>query len=242
MRYPAPVLGLATRTRLDLALHRDGEGPVRVRLVLDKRAGESAGHVLLKLLGFALHHRPGLAVEASAGQKYKPDLLLADPDGTVRLWIDCGHVGPRKLAEVLHRNRRAEVVVLKATLREARLFAATAAKVLAPALARTSAAADRDGAGRLRLEAFRDGFLDDLAALVTDHGLLEVRITGGAATDRPPRPPESETTARASGEPPAPSRPVPASGPSPASPSGRSVRISAGARTAASPVLEVPLD
>lgn len=167
--YPPAVLGLRTTLRLDLAIDHAPPGPagVRERVTLEKRAGESADHVLLKLLGFALHHRPGLAIEASADQKYKPDLLLADPDGTVRLWIDCGHVGPHKLAEVLRRNRAAEVVVLKATERQARLFASSAAKRLR-------------ATDRLRLEAFRDGFLAELGELVADRGRLEVRVGGEA--------------------------------------------------------------
>ena len=160
---------LAATLRLDLAIDHEPPGPagVRERLVLEQRTGESAGHVLLKLLGFALHYRPGLAVEASAGQKYKPDLLLADPDGTVRLWIDCGHVGPGKLADVLRKNRQAEVVVLKATEREARLFAGSAAKHL-------------ERQDRLALEAFRDGFLADLAAVVADRRRLAIEVAGGS--------------------------------------------------------------
>jgi uncharacterized protein YaeQ len=162
------MLGLATTLRLDLAIDHAPPGPagVRERVVLEKRAGESFDHVLLKLLGLALHHRPGLAIEASAGQKYKPDLLLADPDGTVRLWIDCGHVGPPKLAEVLRRNRSADVVVLKATEREARLFARAARRL--------------DRTDRLRLEAFRDGFLAELGALVEDRARLHGEVGGGS--------------------------------------------------------------
>ena len=56
-------------------------------LVLAKRAGESTAHVLLKAIGYAryLPRYPGLRVEVSIGERYKPDLVLLDDRGEPRI-------------------------------------------------------------------------------------------------------------------------------------------------------------
>ncbi len=84
-------------------------------LVLAKRAGESTAHVLLKAIGYAryLPQYPGLRVEVSIGERYKPDLVLLDDRGEPRIWIECGHADVDKIRKLVRRYPRTHIVWLR---------------------------------------------------------------------------------------------------------------------------------
>lgn len=152
------MLELASRLVLEVALARSPGGPAHTeRLFLEKRRGESMAHVAMKLLAWAAHFEPEpaapLLVEADAGQHYKPDVVRFAADGKPALWIDCGRTAPKKLAEVVQRNRGARVVIVKRLARELSSYRAAALPRLV-----------RDGlAPRVGWLAFDDGFVDALA-------------------------------------------------------------------------------
>jgi len=74
------------------------------KLVLIKKPVESVRHVLMKVLLGALYlpAYPGLQVEVSIGERYKPDLVDAGPEGPC-FWGEAGSVGSEKLRRLLKR-------------------------------------------------------------------------------------------------------------------------------------------
>lgn len=153
---------------LDVTLHNEAAGVVGVheRLVLVKRAGESLGHVLLKLLAWMSFYAPDLRIEVGVAQRHKPDLVRVDEKGRPTFWVDCGSIGVKRLDRIARQNREAEVVVVKATEREARLYLQSAR----PFLRRPE---------RVRVLGFRPGFVDELGALVHDHAAIVATVLGG---------------------------------------------------------------
>lgn len=102
----------------------------------EKRVLESGGdlprHVVLKLLAYVLYRNQHvLEIERAVGQRHKPDLVALDSTtGQVLLWIDCGQIETDRLGRIVAKNRYAEVVVVKATVREAERYAEVAHKDL----------------------------------------------------------------------------------------------------------------
>lgn len=96
----------------------NGDGPSeprgqdREKLILQARPGESARHIALKLLGYLLYRDFSPVIETGVGWHYKPDLVswegaASDKSvgagaggGQVRLWVECGVVGARKIERV----------------------------------------------------------------------------------------------------------------------------------------------
>lgn len=78
-------------------------------LVLIKRPGETAAHVVQKALLWAryLPEYPTLRVEVpfAGRERYKPDLLALDAAGAPLFWGECGVVGLEKLARLIARFR-----------------------------------------------------------------------------------------------------------------------------------------
>ncbi len=91
MKYTVSITLLA-----DGAVHRD-------KRVLGADRSELPWHIALKLLGLLLFFEPQLQVERGIGWHYKPDLLSLDPEGRVRLWIDCGNISVRKVDRVANK-------------------------------------------------------------------------------------------------------------------------------------------
>ncbi|MFO0746669.1 MAG: YaeQ family protein [Myxococcota bacterium] len=188
------MLELASRLVLETTLVRATSGaaggapgdatatPLEARrLFLAKRVGESMGHVAMKLLAWAVHWRPGeeLLIEAPAGQHYKPDVVRFGPDGRPRLWIDCGRTAPKKLVEVVQRNRAATVVIVKRGEVELGHYRDTAL----PRLERLGLAE------RVAWLAFDEGFVERVAArlwarheviIAVASGRVAVSVDGGA--------------------------------------------------------------
>jgi uncharacterized protein YaeQ len=165
------MLGLRLQLQIELEIENEAVGARRAseRLFLVKKPGESLEHVLMKLLSYVLFFDPGLEVEASAEQHYKPDLLRLDERGEPVQWIDCGSTSLRKLDRITQRNRRSFIDIVKPSERELRLFKEAADRKL-------------ERPERVRYWAFADGFLDRLAERI--HGRHGVRARVDAARSR----------------------------------------------------------
>lgn len=138
---------------------------VQERLVLAKRAGESLHHVLLKLLAWILWWAPDLRIETGVEQRHKPDLVRVDDRGRPVFWVDCGSIGVRRLDRIARQNRDAEVVVVKASEREARAYLQSARPYLRQP-------------ERVQIVSFRPGFVDELAEAIRDHATLVATVVG----------------------------------------------------------------
>lgn len=88
------------------------------RLHLEKKAGESMAHVVMKALSWWVCARPGLQIEAPADPHYRPDLVDFDADGRPCLWVDCGMTSVHKLEHLVRTRRSAHVVIVKRTPRD----------------------------------------------------------------------------------------------------------------------------
>lgn len=121
------------RIQLNILLNHEPTGRfgLEVRVFLMKGRGETMRHVLMKLLGFLVYHEDGMAIEASANQHYKPDVVSFRPDGQPRTWIDCGTTGLPKLDKITHKNRETRFVIVKPSLRELRNYRIEAIRQLA---------------------------------------------------------------------------------------------------------------
>jgi len=77
------------------------------KVVLVKKVMESQRHVVMKALLWALYlpTYPGLQVEVSIGNKYKPDLVQLE-SGKPLFWGEAGSIGSEKLRRILKRFLR----------------------------------------------------------------------------------------------------------------------------------------
>lgn len=75
------------------------------KIVLIKKAQESLEHVLGKASIMALYGEeyPQMQVEVSAGDRYKPDLLVTNEEGEPIFWAEVGTVKRRKVEQLLRR-------------------------------------------------------------------------------------------------------------------------------------------
>lgn len=77
------------------------------RIHLIKKPLESSEHVFLKAFLWT-HYRdlyPGLEIEKSIGDRYKPDAIALDPNAPDRIlfWAEAGQVKPQKVVSILRR-------------------------------------------------------------------------------------------------------------------------------------------
>ena len=99
-------------------------GPV-AHVILVARPEEKVDHLSMKLAAFAMFHSFGPIVEPSSdhpslqGLDLRPDVLVLDEGGDVKVWIECGTVSFNKLDKAVRRFPQARVVVLKSTWRDA---------------------------------------------------------------------------------------------------------------------------
>jgi hypothetical protein len=94
------------RTGRDLLLRR--KWTLRAhgkQAVFVKRKNESAQHVIMKALLWALYlpQYPELRIETAIGDRFKPDLVQLAPDGMAEFWGEAGQVSVRKLNSLLRR-------------------------------------------------------------------------------------------------------------------------------------------
>jgi hypothetical protein len=107
-------------------------GKEREKMVLESRAGESDRHIALKILAYVLFAREvlplALRIEQSVGQRHKPDLVATDEEtGAV---VFCGQIETKRLGRIVAQNPKAQIVVVKPTANEARLYAQAALRFL----------------------------------------------------------------------------------------------------------------
>jgi hypothetical protein len=85
----------------------------------------------MKLAAFVMFFPLAPIVEPSSdhpslsGLDVKPDMFALDEGGDIRLWVECGEVSINKVDKIARRLPRARVVVVKATLAQARRFRET---------------------------------------------------------------------------------------------------------------------
>ena len=108
-------LGIRRQLIIDITLNNlnTGHFGIEHRLFLEKKAGESAQHVVMKFLSWLILFRPGLVVERSVGEHYKPDLVRLRPNGDVSDWIDCGQTSLTKLSSIVARHRETQFTIVK---------------------------------------------------------------------------------------------------------------------------------
>jgi len=89
------------------------------KLVLGKRPGESARHVLLKAIVWALYlpRYPQLSVEPPRRGRYRPDLVALDDDGDPLFWAECGETGRAKTAALVRTLPTTHLVFAKQVAR-----------------------------------------------------------------------------------------------------------------------------
>jgi uncharacterized protein YaeQ len=148
----------------------DSSKPAREKIVLESRSSESDRHIALKVLAYLCFRDTvmplSLRIEQAVGQRHKPDLVSLEPEtGRVRLWIDCGQIEPKRLGRIVAANPTAEIIVVKATDREARLYARAAAS-----------AVPEGERSRVRFLGFEEGFLRDVLDELRGANTLEAAI------------------------------------------------------------------
>jgi uncharacterized protein YaeQ len=150
----------------------------REKLVLESRAGESDRHIALKILAFILYRGEiaplPLRIEPEVGQRHRPDLVATDPEtDAVRLWIDCGQIETKRLGRIVSANPQAQIVIVKSTENEARLYAHAALRYLPDEATRRE---------RVRFLGFDDGFLAGILTALRGVNEISVNRTEEGAT------------------------------------------------------------
>jgi hypothetical protein len=85
------------------------------RVVFQKGFNESAEHVVMKALLWALYlpTYPDITVEIRIGDRYKPDLVSLDTLNQPRFWGEAGKVGVDKIRSLTRRYRDTHFVIAK---------------------------------------------------------------------------------------------------------------------------------
>ncbi|MEM8931922.1 MAG: YaeQ family protein [Acidobacteriota bacterium] len=142
------------------------------KLVVATEHGEMPWHIALKLLAYLrfIDHRP--QIEKRVGGRYKPDLVDVDDRGRVRLWIECGNIGPRKIASVARRVAREDgrFIILKRHRGEV------------TALARLLDG--RVATGTVDLLAFDDHFVDRMTAVLDANNTMDCTLSEAGGRER----------------------------------------------------------
>ncbi len=96
------------------------------KLILVSQETETAEHMALKLAGCILFFKSNPVLEISVkhpalnNQEFKPDLVVLNDAGEVKVWIECGNVATHKLEKIIRRFREARIVVLKSSKNDAK--------------------------------------------------------------------------------------------------------------------------
>ncbi len=96
------------------------------KLVLTGQDSETQENLSLKLAAFVLFFDQNPMIDVSlkhpaiTGQEFRPDLLCLTEFSETAAWIECGNVTTHKLDKLLRRNRNARIIIVKASVRDAR--------------------------------------------------------------------------------------------------------------------------
>ncbi len=84
-------------------------------VVFKKNSNEKSTHVLMKAFLWALYlpEYPGLTVEVRVGDRYKPDVVAVDSEGTPSFWGESGKVGLGKLRSLVKRYPTTHFAIAK---------------------------------------------------------------------------------------------------------------------------------
>ena len=99
-----------------------GSKRFKKKMILVKNDFELRSHVVLKLLSFMLYYDSRLQIEVSVDMHYKPDLVIVGDHGVPEVWIDCGHVAPKKVESLSGKLKSARLCVVKENQREMNEF------------------------------------------------------------------------------------------------------------------------
>lgn len=85
------------------------------RVRLWQRNGEGYGHILMKVLGYAMFvsEYPTLEIEVKVGLRYKPDLIARNANGDFTFWGEAGANSLRKTAWILKHTRTEKLALFK---------------------------------------------------------------------------------------------------------------------------------
>ena len=98
------------------------------KLVLVQAGGESATHIILKLLSYLMFYRQGIKIEHRVEQHFKPDLVVEGDNFQPLLWVDCGNTAIRKLDKVATKNHNCEIYIVKENYRQLEAYFEKAGK------------------------------------------------------------------------------------------------------------------
>lgn len=161
------TLGIGLTLEFDILLNHEATGRYGIdeRLFMRKRRGESLDHVMMKFLSYLVFHHPDLEIEASADQRYKPDLVRFDARGEPVVWIDCGTTSLRKLDAIARQNRETGFVIVKPTRGPLERY-------------RHEALEDVSGAERICYMAFERGVVSKLCEWVRGRHEIVATVSG----------------------------------------------------------------
>jgi hypothetical protein len=85
------------------------------QMVLVKKHYEKSVHVLMKgfIWGLYLPYYPNLTVEATIGDRYKPDVVALDELGVPAFWGEAGQISVEKIHSLLKRYRSTHFAIAK---------------------------------------------------------------------------------------------------------------------------------
>lgn len=145
----------------------------RRKIVLGRTEYESDEHVLLKFMAWCLFWHPRLAIEKKAvDERYEPDLVLENLDGTVRAWIECGRLSIQKLDKLTRRHPDARIYVLLPRPKDARLMIRQVQKKV-------------DRSSHIRLVAFSQDVAAVLLPALTDKNEVWCNVSWPEAVEDP---------------------------------------------------------
>lgn len=138
---------------------------INQRIVLDRRAGESYEHVIMKLFSYFWFYHKDLKIEADVHQHYKPDLVRTDERGIPHQWVDCGQTSIVKLDSISNKNRNTFIDIVKLNKKAIESYWNNAqGKIRHPE--------------RIRLFATDEGFVEEFISKMSTRNTVSVTISG----------------------------------------------------------------
>src|SRR4051794_1527833 len=101
--YPERREFRLTVNNVDRGVNHDGVH------VLSRHPEETAAHLALRVLTYALLWEERLAFGTGVGQGHAPDLETQDLTGQMTTWVTCGPLAPRQARKIVQHNRDADV-------------------------------------------------------------------------------------------------------------------------------------